>query len=60
MDEFVISFEELCNQLQIGRSAAYTLLNSGKIPVESKIGRIWKIRKNSVAKYRNQELSKTK
>ena len=60
MEEFLITFEDFCDQLQIGRTTAYTLLNSGKIPGAFKIGRVWKIPKDSVGKYIEQELSKTK
>lgn len=51
LDEYndLISIEELCEILQIGRNTAYQLLNSGFITA-FRIGRRWKIPKSAVIK----------
>ena len=46
-DEEIITIEELCEILRIGRNTAYMLLGSGQIAA-FRIGRLWKIPKNSV------------
>ena len=46
----LITIEELCEMLQIGRSVAYRLLSSGEIGC-FRINRIWKIPRESVVKY---------
>lgn len=38
----LITVEELCSTLSIGRNAAYTLLNENKIKA-FRIGKVWKI-----------------
>ncbi len=38
----LITVEELCSILSIGRNAAYTLLNENKIKA-FRIGKVWKI-----------------
>lgn len=50
----LLTLDELCEVLQIGRNTAYQLLNSGFVPA-FRIGRRWKIPKTCV-----QELLKTK
>ena len=50
----LISVDELCEWLVIGKNAAYTLLNSGKIKA-FRIGRIWKISRAAVVEYIKQE-----
>lgn len=50
----LLTLDELCEVLQIGRNTAYQILNSGFIPA-FRIGRRWKIPKTSV-----QEVLKTK
>lgn len=42
----ILSLEELCEQLSIGKNAAYELLRSGKIKA-FRIKRIWKIPQTS-------------
>lgn len=51
LDEYsdLISIEELCDILQIGRNTAYQLLNNGFITA-FRIGRRWKIPKTAVIK----------
>ena len=43
----LITIEELCATLSIGRNAAYQLLNSNQIKA-FRIGRVWKISKMAV------------
>lgn len=43
----LISLDELCKALMVGKSTAYSLLRNGSIKA-FKIGRIWKIPKGSV------------
>lgn len=46
----LITVDELCEFLMIGKNAAYHLLQSGKIKC-FRIGRIWKIPRESLDKY---------
>lgn len=46
----LITIDELCELLMIGRNAAYKLLTTGKIK-SFKIGRVWKIPRDSVQSY---------
>jgi len=50
----LITVDELCELLMIGRNAAYQLLNSGKIKC-FRINRIWKIPRVSVNEYINEQ-----
>ena len=50
----IITIEELCESLSIGKNTAYSLLNSKEIPA-FRIGRSWKIPKESVARYINKK-----
>lgn len=50
----IITVKELEKMLKIGRTLAYQLLRSGKIP-SVKIGRGFRIRKEMVIKYLQQE-----
>ena len=54
--ESLITVEELCEELMIGRNAAYSLLATNKIK-GFRIGRIWKIPRESIRRY-IQEQSK--
>ena len=49
----IITIDELCEILFIGKNSAYELLNSGKLSA-FKIGRVWKIPKTSVAEFLSQ------
>lgn len=49
-NQTLITVEELCDFLMIGKNAAYRLLKSGQIK-SFQIGRIWKIPKVSIEKY---------
>lgn len=46
----LMTLEELCEVLMIGRSAAYHLLNSGAIKC-FRVGRVWKIPRECVDDY---------
>ena len=46
----LITIDELCDELMIGRNAAYRLLTSGQVK-GFRIGRIWKIPRDSVKRY---------
>jgi len=46
----LITIDELCELLMIGRNAAYKLLTSGKIK-SFRIGRVWKIPRESLVAY---------
>lgn len=46
----IITIDELCEWLAIGKNAAYKLLNSGEIKA-FKIGRIWKIPREALTEY---------
>lgn len=46
----ILTLEELCEQLSIGKNAAYELLRSGKIKA-FRIKRIWKIPQTSINEY---------
>ncbi len=48
--ESLITVEELCEELMIGRNAAYNLLASKQIK-GFRIGRIWKIPRESIRQY---------
>jgi len=54
--ESLVTVEELCEELIIGRNAAYSLLASNQIK-GFRIGRIWKIPRESIRQY-IQEQSK--
>ena len=48
--ESLVTVEELCEELMIGRNAAYSLLASNQIK-GFRIGRIWKIPRESISQY---------
>ena len=48
--DLLISIETLCEQLQIGTTTAYKLLQTGEIK-SFKIGRVYKIPQSSVYEY---------
>lgn len=48
--EDIVTIEDVCQMLNIGKNNAYRLLKEGKLH-GFKIGRIWKISKNSVIDY---------
>ena len=48
--EDLITIEELCEILSIGKNTAYRLLNTKEISA-FRIGRIWKIQRASVSSY---------
>lgn len=46
----MITIDELCELLMIGRTTAYKLLQSGELKA-FKIGKVWKISRASVEQY---------
>lgn len=48
--EDLVSIEELCEMLSIGKNTAYRILNTGQLHA-FKIGRIWKIPREAVSEY---------
>ncbi|MEN6413425.1 MAG: helix-turn-helix domain-containing protein [Veillonellales bacterium] len=46
----VVTVEELCEMLSIGKNAAYSLLSSGKVKA-FRYRRVWKIPKQGVVEY---------
>lgn len=46
----LITVDELCELLFIGKNTAYALLNSGEVKA-FRIGRVWKIPRESVHEY---------
>lgn len=46
----LITVDELCEFLSIGKNSAYSLLNSGELKA-FRIGRIWKISRGAVSEY---------
>ncbi|MCD8122168.1 MAG: helix-turn-helix domain-containing protein [Clostridiales bacterium] len=48
--EDVVTIENVCGMLNIGKNKAYSLLSKGELH-GFKIGRIWKISKKSVIEY---------
>ena len=55
--EDMVTIENVCQMLNIGKNNAYLLLKQGEIHA-FKIGRIWKISKNSVAEYVKHNIHK--
>lgn len=55
----MISIDDLCEMLTIGKNTAYNLLNTNQIKA-FKIGRIWKIPRNSVAEFITAQTTKQK
>ena len=49
-DSEIITVDELMEMLYIGKNTAYQLLNSGELRA-FKIGKVWKIPKDSVSEY---------
>lgn len=46
----LLTVDQMCQLLNIGKNSAYKLLKTGEIQ-SFKIGRIWKIPKDSIDKY---------
>ena len=53
--ETLMTIEELCEELLIGRNAAYKLLEDRKIK-GFRIGRIWKIPRESINLYIKEQI----
>lgn len=50
----IITVDELCELLYIGKNAAYKILNSGELKA-FRIGRTWKISKANLVEYINRK-----
>ena len=46
----VVTVDELCEMLNVGKNRAYDLLSSGEIK-SKRIGRVWKIPKKAVENF---------
>ncbi len=57
LEQPLMTLEELCDALMIGKNAAYRLLMEGKIKA-FRIGRIWKIPRQSLNEYLRSKISK--
>lgn len=57
VEQSLMTLEELCETLMIGKNAAYRLLKEGKIKA-FRIGRIWKIPRSSLAEYLKLKIAK--
>lgn len=56
LEQPLITLEELCDALMIGKNVAYRLLMEGKIKA-FRIGRIWKIPRSSLLDYLKSKIS---
>ena len=52
----ILTFDEFCEFLNIGKNTAYLLLNTHKVQA-FKIGRIWRIPKHAILEYILKECS---
>lgn len=57
MENEIMKFEEVMEYLNIGKNTLYRLLNNGEINA-FKIGKVWKIPKESVEDYIEKKLQK--
>jgi len=57
MENEIMKFEEVMEYLNIGKNTLYRLLNNGEINA-FKIGKVWKIPKESVEEYVEKKLKK--
>ena len=55
----LITIDELCDILVIGKNTAYSLLNDQEIEA-FRIGRIWKIPRQSISKYIQNQSAKNR
>ena len=52
----LMTLEEVCSELMIGRNAAYRLLEEKKLK-GFRIGRIWKIPRKSIVEYIQEQVT---
>lgn len=52
--EPVMSIQDVCDALMVGKNTVYNLIKSGKLN-SFRIGKIWKISKNELVKFVCQE-----
>ncbi len=57
MENEIMKFEEVMEYLNIGKNTLYRLLNNGEINA-FKIGKVWKIPKESIEEYIKKKLQK--
>lgn len=55
-NSLLMSIDELCETLDIGKNVAYQLLGSGNIEA-FRVGRVWKIPRESVTKFIQEQAS---
>ena len=55
--ETLMTIEEVCSELMIGRNAAYKLLETNELK-GFRIGRIWKIPRESIKAYIREQIQK--
>lgn len=56
--ETLMTIEDVCEELMVGRNAVYQLLDSKKLR-GFRIGRIWKIPRTSIGEYISEQLQRT-
>ena len=56
-DMDLVTMDEMRDMLSIGKNAAYTILNSGELKA-FKIGKVWKIPRQSVYDYIRDQVAK--
>lgn len=55
-ENFILTIEEACEQLKIGKSGLYQLMRSNQLRA-FKIGRNWKIPQSSISEYIHNKCS---
>lgn len=54
-DQEMITIDDICDMLCVGKSTAYSLLRSGKIHGAFRIGHIWKVTRSAIYNYINEQ-----
>ena len=50
-DQEILTIEEVCDFLMVGKSTLYQILASGEMPGAFRIGKVWKIPRKAVSDY---------
>ena len=58
MNTSLMTIEDLCEALMVGKNAAYDLLKSGEVK-SFRIGRKWKIPRDSLNEYIKRQIAQT-
>ena len=58
MNTSLMTIEDLCETLMVGKNAAYDLLKSGEVK-SFRIGRKWKIPRDSLNEYIKRQIAQT-